>query len=209
MQETRDAVVVALVSRFGEIDIGRLVWPKKRRHLSPLRHPRSRRYANRLPVSFSLTFVGLADHSTNLRSDQRLGFTLAFRANILPRIPLSAANRRIFVNRRRTAGSGRPERRCPWRPVRRFLAWSYSTLATSVSDVARRSRPGTDRGRNRRLPSAGGKRSSAAPNGAADRAAGGSADRARAGSLPDCWSDRCPGAPRRARRASSETELSP
>jgi hypothetical protein len=35
VKKTRDAVLVALLSRLGEIDIGRLVWLKKRRHLSP------------------------------------------------------------------------------------------------------------------------------------------------------------------------------
>jgi hypothetical protein len=38
MKKTRDAVLIALVSRLGEIDIGRLVWLKKRRHSPPAAH---------------------------------------------------------------------------------------------------------------------------------------------------------------------------
>jgi hypothetical protein len=51
MEKARDTVPVALLSRLSEIDIGRLVWLKKRRHL-PLRRAWSRRHANRLPVIF-------------------------------------------------------------------------------------------------------------------------------------------------------------
>ena len=49
------------------------------------------------------------------------------------------------------------QRSGPYAARERFLARSYSTLATSVFDVARRSLPGTDQKRDRRLPSAGGK----------------------------------------------------
>jgi hypothetical protein len=63
MKKTRDAVPVVLLSRLGEIDVDLFVWLKKRRHPSLFGALGSRRL-------FPLAFVGLADHSINLRSNQ-------------------------------------------------------------------------------------------------------------------------------------------
>jgi hypothetical protein len=61
MEKTREAALAAL--RFGEVDIGRLVWIKERRHSSPCGDGVTQLVAGNFP----LTFVGLAAHSTNLR----------------------------------------------------------------------------------------------------------------------------------------------
>jgi hypothetical protein len=58
-----------LLSRLSEIDIDPFFWLKKRRRPSPLDAHGSRRHPNRLSVFSPLTFVGLADHSINLRSN--------------------------------------------------------------------------------------------------------------------------------------------
>jgi hypothetical protein len=71
MEKTRDAVLAAVLSRLGEIDTGRrLVWLKKMSSFIPSHGAHGRGSRKSAAGIFSLTFVGLADYSTNLLSDQ-------------------------------------------------------------------------------------------------------------------------------------------
>jgi hypothetical protein len=65
MQETRDAVLVALRSRLSEIDIGLLVWPKE---TSLFTLGRALSLTQPVAGILPLRFVNLAARSTNLRS---------------------------------------------------------------------------------------------------------------------------------------------
>jgi hypothetical protein len=71
VEKTRDAVPVALRPGLGEIDFDCLVWIKRRRHYPPC-GANARGLTQLVAGIFPLMFVNLADHSTNLRSNQQL-----------------------------------------------------------------------------------------------------------------------------------------
>ena len=106
--ESSHATSVALVSRLGEIDIGRLFWRKKRRHFMP---SAARTVARAIGCGyFPLTFVGLAAHSTNLRSDQNT-------------LGLGAIASRSVGRRKRRPLTFRPRCAAPKQPT---VWWSWA-----------------------------------------------------------------------------------